>query len=267
MRLGGIAAIAALLVGCVTTPASQPSPPVPSPSSGLAEPSPIASPDGLWLLGREGDPSPTPQVVESGSEQWWSSPGSSLVHLSLQGTTLRLTRHEFCGKPSEEAEGAWQGTTVRLDGTAFRSRSAMPLRYELVYDSATGRFRGSRNGEAVWLELRRFVRFRGPCSVSMTVRLFDDRGHPVRNRASVRIESLDPSNPLETELGVEGGEGAIGQVPSQVPLRLTVEAAGYQARTREVVVERGPEWPVHFGGPADPADPEGAGFALTPTNR
>jgi hypothetical protein len=80
----------------------------------------------------------------------------------------------------------------------------------------------------------------------------------------LKVESLNPSNPHESTVQLENGTFRVQGLPNQVAIRVTVEAEGMKPQTREVVIERGPEWLVNFGGPRDREDPEGWKYPITP---
>jgi hypothetical protein len=223
----------------------------------------IATAPAGWVISEFGDAEPAP-----GDDQaLMTFPSLRLVQ---EGDTLRLTRYEYCGKPSEEATGVLAGRGVRLEGMSYKGRLGAPLIYALVYDAEAQRFRGTRNGQPVWLApvpVTPGVPYSGRgalCVVTLRGQLFDTFGQEWSRSATLTVESLNPSNPYASTVRLENGEFRVQGLPNQVAIRITVEAEGMKAQSREVIIERGPEWRVNFGGPRDREDPEGWKYPLTP---
>lgn len=218
--------------------------------------------EGLWAISEFGELEPSP-TAGPGQPTLRNLPS---LQLSQVGNTMSLTRYEFCGKPSEEATGVVQGARVRLEGMSYVGQLGMALVYDLTFDAATRRFRGTRNGQHVWLaptEVRPSPAVL--CTMEAQGRLFGEFGQPVQSSAKVRVVSLNPSNPVDSTVDVMAdGTYRLRGLPGGVALLFTVEAEGMLPQTREVVIERGPEWVVNFGGRKDREDPEGWKFPLEP---
>jgi hypothetical protein len=182
----------------------------------------------------------------------------------VQGNTVQGERRQYCGKPTEELAGRLEGDRLRLTGTYYLGQFASPVTYEMAFEPATGRYVGTRNGMPATLEPAPSVPSLGYCGVlPMSGRLYQESGAPVPDGARLIIRSGNPSWPYDSTLTpVNGGYRAV--VPVGMPLTLTLEAPGMKPRTREVVVERGPEWVVDFGGRPNPEDPEGWKYPLEP---
>ena len=272
MRAGWFGVSMCLLVGCVavapqpnvSTPSvrPEPSPQVTGWEDVVPAPSPLILPEeGFWAISEFGEPEPTPTA---GAEQrpLWNFPS---LRLGQVGGTMSLTRNEYCGKPSEEATGAVHGYRVRLEGMSYVGQLGTALIYDLTFDAATRRFRGTRNGRPVWLgptEVRPSPA--SLCSMEARGRVFDTFGEVIRS-AKVRVVSNNPSNPVESTVDVQAdGTYWIRGLPGLVSLLFTVEAEGMKPTTREVVIERGPAWVVNFGGRKDREDPEGWRFPMDP---
>jgi hypothetical protein len=215
----------------------------------------------VWAISEFGEPEPSPPA--DGADILGHLPA---LRLSQVGRRLTLTRFEYCGKPSEEASGPIDDNRVRLEGMSYRGRLGAPLVYELSFDVRTRRFRGTRNGQPVWLGPTRLRPSPASlCGVAAFGRVFGPFMQEVGVKATVRALSLNPSNPYDGTVDVgPDGTFVFNSLPGGVPLSLTVQAEGYLPRAREVVIERGPRWLVNFGGPKDREDPEGWKFALEP---
>jgi hypothetical protein len=100
--------------------------------------------------------------------------------------------------------------------------------------------------------------------VTLRGQLFDTFGQEWSRPATLKVQSLNPSNPYEATARPENGMFRVQGVPAHVAIRISVEAEGMKPQTRDVVIERGPEWLVNFGGPRDREDPEGWKYPLAP---
>jgi hypothetical protein len=184
--------------------------------------------------------------------------------LSVEGATVEGERRMYCGEPTEELTGRLEGDRLHLTGTYYLGQFASPVTYDMAFVPATGRYVGTRNGKPASLEPATAVPSLGYCGeLPMAGRLYQENGAPAPDDARLTIRSGNPSYPYETTVSMVNG-GYRAQVPVGVPLTLTVEAAGMKPRMREVVVLRGPEWVVDFGGALNPEDPEGWKYPLEP---
>ncbi|MNS28410.1 hypothetical protein D3C72_603830 [compost metagenome] len=268
MRLAIGWLMAGLLVGCaVAEPLPQWPAPTPVPSGALSQgPSPVASallgPEEVrWAIGEGGVPEPAVGggVTDPALKQF------TTLRLARDGVALRLTRGD-CGDAIEVASGVPVGNQLRLDGTEHRGRAVLPLVYDLTFDPSARRFRGTRNGQPVWLaSTEDFVRTRGPlCTMTAVGRLYDAAGNPLTQKATLRIVSLIPSNPYERTDEVTNGTYRVNGLPGLIQLVFTIEAPGMLTLSRHVLIESGPEWTVNFGGPKADEDPDGWKFPLEP---
>lgn len=267
MKAGAVLVLFGLSAGCVAAPVVttapsevvSPSPATTAVSSALA----IAPAPAGWVISEFGDAEP----AAGDAQALMRLPSLRLVQ---EGATLRLTRYEYCGKPSEEATGSLSSRTVRLEGMSYKGRLGAPLIYALTYDAEAQRFRGTRNGQPVWLApvpITPGVPYSGRgglCAATVRGQLFDMYGQEWSRPATLTVESLNPSNPYESTVRLENGVFRVQGLPAQVAIRITVEAEGMKARSRDVTIERGPEWLVNFGGPRDREDPEGWKYPLEP---
>lgn len=268
MRLPTRWLIAGMLAGCAAAEPSPPWPtPTPIPSGALSQgPSPEASallgPEEVrWAIGEDGVPEPAVGggVTDPALKQF------PTLLLFREGAKLKLHRGD-CGKATEEAYGVPDGLRLRMDGTAYKGRSESRVVYDLTFDPATRRFRGTRNGQPLWLAVTEDIPIhRGPiCDTSVVGLLYDAAGNPFLKPAKLTIRSLTPSNPFEMSAEVTDGSYRLNGVPGRILLVFTIEAPGIQTRSREVLIERGPDWPVNFGGPKVDEDPDGWRFPLEP---
>lgn len=267
MKAGAVLVAFGLLAGCVAGPVAPTMPSEASPSPVvLASPSAvpaIASAPAGWVISEFGDAEPAPGDAQALMRL-------PALYLVQEGATLRLTRYEYCGKPSEEASGWLNGGSVRLEGMSYKGRLGAPLRYELTYDAEAQRFRGTRNGQPVWLAPVPFTpgvpySARRPlCAVTLRGQLFDAFGQEWSRPATLKVQSLNPSNPYESTVRFEHGTFRVQGLPDQVTIRVTAEAEGMKPQRRDIIIDRGPEWLVNFGGPRDREDPEGWKYPLEP---
>ncbi|MFN3429171.1 MAG: carboxypeptidase-like regulatory domain-containing protein [Candidatus Sericytochromatia bacterium] len=231
-----------------------PSPPIDAPTvspTASASTAPLA---GTWQLGQPGDPTPVPNAVSGGPSHW----------LSMNGDVVTGRREQYCGKPTEELTGHLVGVRLTLTGTHHLGQFESPVTYELTYEPATGRYVGTRNGKPVWLKPAAIVPSAGMCwELAMAGRVFTEDGAALTGDARITIHSSNPSLPYDSTIALVNGAYR-AMVAANTPLTVTVEATGYHPRTRVVTVERGPEWVINFGGPADPEDPDGWKYPLEP---
>jgi hypothetical protein len=97
--------------------------------------------------------------------------------------------------------------------------------------------------------------------------VFDEDGARV-NTAKVRVRSLNPSNPFDSTVDVNGGNYVVNEVPAGVAVELTVSREGWTSRTRVQTLlplenNTSDSNLVNFGGPASDKDGEGPAYFIS----